>query len=340
AFVGVSFRMVSTYLAIKYKPSDISSPSFATPMAYLESQIKGTGKRLSNIVAMLILIQGLVTANLIQSNSVAHALQGRFLFSKFTVALLLTLLVGMVIIGGLQKIVHWSSIIAPVMHVMYVVIGLFILIASPVRTLHALGSVFLYAFTPYSFAGGVAGYAVLQAMQFGVARGVFSHGSGTGLCPFFQGANRDHPSVGAFMSSITPVIDTVTVCTITGLVILSGSYWPLENGAYLTALTFSSKIGEFGNVLIVCCLSVFAFTTIITNANFAERCFRYLGFQDIGSFRIFFLAVTFIGPFFPVIFVWSLGDVLTGLLVFLHLIPMTYIMLTHLKIIKNDLVNY
>ena len=340
AFFGVSFRMVSTYLAIKYQPADPSSPAFATPMAYLDKQVKWMGRWISVAVAALILIQGLITANLIQSNSVAHALQDKFPFSGVISSIFLTLLVGSVILGGLQKIVHWSAIIAPIMHGLYVVIGAFILLSSPFKTLQVLGSVFYYAFTPYSFLGGVAGYTILQAMQFGVARGVFSHGSGTGVCPFFQGANRDHPAVGALMSAVTPVIDTFTVCTITGLVILSSSYWPIENGAYLTALSFAAKLGATGHMFIVCCLVVFAFTTIITNANYSERCFAFLGGSNIRMFRIIFLATTFIGPFFPVIFVWSLGDVLVGLLVVFHLIPMTYITLTHLKELTSDLLGY
>ncbi|MBF0360635.1 MAG: sodium:alanine symporter family protein [Oligoflexia bacterium] len=337
AFFGVSFRMISTYLAIKCQPTDTTSPSFATPMSYLTQKIRWFGGKISWMVASLILIQCLITANLIQSNSVAHAMKGKVLFSDFVVAALLTMLVGLVILGGLQKIVRFSSILAPLMHITYVLIGAYILISDPLTTIKALGSVFYYAFTPYSFFGGVAGYTVLQALQFGVARGVFSHGSGTGVCPFFQGANRDHPSVGALMSAVTPVIDTFMVCTITGLVVLSGTYWPSENGAYLTAVTYASKLGEVGHMFIVVCLMVFAFTTIITNANYAERCFLYLGGNNIKSFRLLFLFITFIGPFFPVIFVWSLGDVLVGLLVVVHLIPMTYIALKNFKIIRDDL---
>ena len=151
---------------------------------------------------------------------------------------------------------------------------------------------------------------------------------------------RDHPAVGALMSAVTPVIDTCTVCTITGLVILSSSYWPIENGAYLTAISFASKLGTFGHMFVVCCLVVFAFTTIITNANFSERCFRYLGGSGIRNFRLIFLAITLLGPFFPVIFVWSLGDVLVGLLVIFHLIPMTFITLIRLKVISADLLGY
>ena len=337
ALFGMSFRMTSAYLAVKHRPQDLNSKSFATPMVYLEKIIKGDFKWISAFIAGLILAKGLITANLIQSNSVSHAINGEFGIPNLLIAIVLTVFVGLVIIGGMKRIVDVSSSIAPWMVLTYVGTGLLILILHPVKTASSLGLIFQYAFTPYSIAGGAVGYTVMQTMQFGISRGIFSHTSGIGVSPFLQGANTDHPSIGAFMAAITPVIDTLIVCTITALVILSTNYWSVSTGAHLTTLSFDSGLGGLGKILVIMCLIIFAFTTIVNYAYYSEKCFKYLGGKNEITFRWIFLGVTFIGPFFPVAFVWSLGDVLIGLLIVFHLIPLTYALISNLSVIKKDL---
>ncbi len=137
----------------------------------------------------------------------------------------MTFIVGMIILGGLKKIVNYCSALSPVVIFVYMLTGIVILLSDPARTIDALGQVFTYAFLPSSNGGGIAGYTVLQAMQFGVSRGIFSHMSGMGISTFLQGANKEAPAMGAFMSVIIPFVDTVLICSITGLVIISISNW-------------------------------------------------------------------------------------------------------------------
>ncbi|MBF0273819.1 MAG: sodium:alanine symporter family protein [Nitrospinae bacterium] len=337
ALFGMSFRMCATYLAVKHGPDDHLSPSFATPMAYLEKFLSGKWKWVPIAVAGLILTKGFVTANLIQSNSVAHALHHEYDIPNIVVALFLTVAVAFVILGGLMSIVRYSTKIAPLMILIYITTGLMILVSDPARTVDLLGSVFYYAFNPWAFAGGVAGYTVLEAMQFGVSRGVFSHGSGIGVSPFLHGANKDHPATGAYMAALTPVVDTLIVCTITGLVILSSGYWKDLTGAFLTVQSYEIHMGKTGGFFVILCLGLFAFTTIINWAYFAEKCFRYIGGKNIVVFRYIFLITTFCGPFFTIPFIWSLGDVLIGLLIIFHLFPLLYVLLIKVKSVREDL---
>ena len=338
ALVGTSFRMSSTYLAIKYGPKDPNSPLFATPMAYLERFLEKPWRhRIPLLLASLILIKGIVTANLIQANSVAHALSNDFGFSHALVAVLLSGAVILVVVGGIRQIVQYSMAIAPWMLVGYLLLGLFVLLSEPTKTVAAISSVFQYAFYPYAVGGGVAGYTVLRTMQFGISRGIFSHGSGMGIAPFLQGANNDHPAHGAFMAVVVPLVDTLVICTITGLVILSQGSWPDWTGAFLTVTSFQAVLGGAGKGLVIAALVIFAFTTIINWAYFSERCFEYLGGKNILAYRWFFAAVTFCGPFFPVAFIWSVGDVLIGLIIITHLLPLTYIVLRLRPIIMKDL---
>ncbi len=337
ALIGMFFRMCSTYFAVKYRPADTKSLSFATPMVYLEKYMKGDLHFITPFIAGLIFVQGVVLSNLVQSNSLAHALHDRFDIPNIVVAVLLTLAVAAVVLGGLRKIVDFSSAIAPWMIFLYIIVGMFILLSHPVRTLISLGQVFYYAFTPYSIAGGIAGYTVFQSMQFGVSRGVFSHMSGLGTSTFLQGANEEPPAIGAFMSAITPFVDTIILCTITGLVILSTSFWQDITGAYLTLESFEFGIDFVGEVVVILSLIIFAYTTITAFSYISEKCYKYLGGKNIFGYRLIFLSVTFTGPFLNLNFVWSLSDVIIGIIIIFNLIPLLKITLLNLRGMLKDL---
>lgn len=336
AIVGNSFRMCATYMAIKHGPTDPNSPSFATPMAYLDKFLPAPWRWISATLAGLILIKGLVTANLIQANSVAHALTNEFGTSNLVVAVMLMVAVAIVIIGGLKSIVKYCIIVAPWMLIAYIGCGMTILILNPLQTIDAILLVFQHAFQPFAIAGGVIGYGTMQAMQFGISRGVFSHNSGMGIAPFLHGANRDNPIIGAKLAALVPLVDTLIICSITGLVILSLGQWQELTGAFLTASTFESALGYTGKIVVIACLIIFAFTTMINWAHFSERCFQYLGGKNVIAFRWFFTLVTFLGPFFPVALIWSTGDVLIGLIIILHLLSLTYILLKNLPVFIKD----
>lgn len=323
-------------MALKLQPADVKSLSFATPMSYLEKYMTGRWRFISQIVAGLLLIQGVVLYNLVQAHSLAHAVHNRFDIPNLLIAFLLTLCVGIVILGGLKKIVNYSSIITPMVIALYVVSGMLVLLFHPLESLHALGQVFYCAFRPYSIAGGIAGYTVFQALQFGVSRGVFSHMSGMGTSTFLQAANKEAPAMGAFMAAITPFVDTIIICSISGLVILTGPYWEHQTGAYLTAISFEAGLGFAGQIIVIISLIVFAFTTIIGFAHISERCFMYLGGRDTKKFRIILLCVTSIGPFLDLRFVWSLSDIIIAAIIVFHLIPLLYItLINHIEMCKE-----
>lgn len=337
ALFGMFFRMASTYMVIRLGAEDEQSPAFATPMIYLEKYMNGMWRFVPKLVALLLLIEGVVLYNMVQANSLAQAMHNRFEVPNLLTALVITLCVGIVILGGMQKIVDYCSAIAPFVITVYVLTGLLVLLGHPAQALHGLGSVFSAAFMPSSIVGGVAGYTILQAMQFGVSRGIFSHMSGMGTSAFLQGANKDNPAAGAFMSAITPFVDTIIICTITGLVILSGSVWQYETGAHLTVVAFEAGLGSVGKLVVVISLIVFALTTIAGFAHISERCFMYLGGKTTLYYRIVFLTVTFLGPFLDLKMVWSLSDIIIGVTIVSHLIPLLYVTLKNHREMCRDL---
>ncbi len=337
ALFGMFFRMASTYMAIKLRPADGKSSSFATPMVYLEKYMKGRWSFIPSLVAGLILVQGVVLYNLVQANSVAHAIHNRFGVPNPVIALLITFCVGAVVLGGLKKIVNYCSTVAPVAIGLYAITGFIILVLHPFQTASALGQVFSCAFMPYSVVGGVAGYGVLQAMQFGVSRGVFSHMSGMGTSAFLQAANKEAPAEGAFMSAMTPFVDTIIICSITGLVILSTPNWKTQTGAHLTAACFEAGLGFIGQIVVIVSLIIFALTTIFAFAHIAERCFEYLGGKNFFHYRIVFLVVVFLGPLLDLQFVWSLSDIIIAAILIFHMIPLLYITIKNRDKMCKDL---
>ena len=339
ALLGMSFRMSSAFWAVKMARSDKESKLFATPMFYMVGFLSDRWKWLASALALMLMIKCMVTANLIQANSVAHAISGEIGVSNALVAVLLGSAVALVVVGGYKSILRFSTLAAPWMIAGYLIGGWTILLFTPANTLEAIGSVFYYAFTPYAIGGGVAGYAVMEALQFGISRGVFSHGSGIGIAPFWQGANRGDPAKSAYLAAAVPVADTLIVCTTTGLVILTAGKWMDTTGAYLTVTSFSHFLGNGGRILVTICLVIFAFTTIINWAHFAERCFQYLGGIDVSRFRLFFAGVTFVGPFLPLRPLWSLGDVLIGLMLIVHLLPLTYIVVRNAQVMYRGLLS-
>ncbi|MEO5341800.1 MAG: amino acid carrier protein [Gammaproteobacteria bacterium SHHR-1] len=328
ALAGMSMRMCSTWLAMRYQPEDHDSPLFATPMGYLERFMDQGRSWIPLAIAGQMLLLGLFSA-LIQSNSVAHAVEDQVGGSHLLVGLLLATGVAVVVLGGLRKIAEVSSVIVPLMVLLYLLAGLTILLSDLTATGAALAEVWHYAFQPYALGGGLAGYTVMQALQFGLSRGIFSHSSGLGTAPFTLASNTGDRRQNALLAAQVPVVDTLIICTVTGLVVLTQGDWQNLNGAYLTVQSFSAHFGEIGRLLLLGVLIFFAYTTVITWSYFAERCFNYLGFHQINRFRWLLIACVFIGPFFPVKLIWSTGDLLNGLILLLHLLPLLWLVIQH-----------
>ncbi len=338
ALVGMSFRMSSTWLTLHHQSADPDHPAWSTPMSYLDPAFKKSRywNWLPGLIAAAILLTGLF-ANAIQTNSVAHALENEIGTSNILVAILFASLVAIIILGGLQRIVKMSVSLMPWMLLLYVGAGLIILLSNPAETLQQLSNVFESAFSPWSIAGGVVGYSVLQAMQFGVSRGVFSHGSGLGFAPFLHASNSEGARRNMLFAALVPAVDTLIICTITGLVVLSGGYWMEFNGAYLTSLSFENFYGDGGKWIVVVALTLFAFTSIINLSYFAERCYGYLSRGSVRNFRYLFIVVTFLGPLIPVITIWSLADLVIAVVLLFHLPALLYLTLKHLKPMLNTL---
>jgi AGCS family alanine or glycine:cation symporter len=260
----------------------------------------------------------------VQSNSVAEAVSNATGFSRLTVGLATAFLVATVILGGVRSIGRFTGVFVPLMILLYMGAATLVLILNVERIPDAFRLVFDHAFSGQAAAGGAVGYTIGQAIRNGVSRGVFSNESGLGTGAIAAAAAQTREPVRQALISMTQTfIDTLVVCTFTGIVILSTGTWELGlDGATMTQQAFSTGLpGQWGQNLVALCLSFFAFSTILGWSYYGERNLQYLvGSRAIVPYRLLFVAVTALAAVLKLDVVWLVSDVMNGLMALPNLI--------------------
>ena len=346
AFFGMATKYAEGLLAIKYRTIDEDGHVLGGPFYYIEN---GMGKKwtwLAKIFAFFGAGVGLFgIGTFTQVNSIASAVKnffdpdmahtvslfgGNYSWATVVAGVILTLCVGLVVLGGIQRIAKVSAVIVPFMAVLYVGLAVIIIIANITAVPAALASIVKSAFTGSALAGGAVG-SVFVAMQKGVARGIFSNESGLGSAPIAAAAARTKEPVRQGLVSMTGTfIDTIVICTMTGLSIVIAGSWlnPELEGVAITmdafqkGLPFPSFVATFSLML---CLVFFAFTTILGWNYYGERCVEYLFNRNKGvvmGYRILYILAVFIGPYMTVKAVWNIADIFNALMAFPNLIAL------------------
>ena len=346
AFFGMATKYAEGLLAIKYRTIDEDGHVLGGPFYYIEN---GMGKKwtwLAKIFAFFGAGVGLFgIGTFTQVNSIASAVKnffdpdmahtvslfgGNYSWATVVAGVILTLCVGLVVLGGIQRIAKVSEVIVPFMAVLYVGLAVIIIITNITAVPAALASIVKSAFTGSALAGGAVG-SVFVAMQKGVARGIFSNESGLGRAPIAAAAARTKEPVRQGLVSMTGTfIDTIVICTMTGLSIVIAGSWlnPELEGVAITmdafqkGLPFPSFVATFSLML---CLVFFAFTTILGWNYYGERCVEYLFNRNKGvvmGYRILYILAVFIGPYMTVKAVWNIADIFNALMAFPNLIAL------------------
>ena len=346
AFFGMATKYAEGLLAIKYRTIDEEGHVLGGPFYYIEN---GMGKKwtwLAKIFAFFGAGVGLFgIGTFTQVNSIASAVKnffdpdmahtvsllgGNYSWATVIAGLFLTVCVGFVVLGGIQRIAKVSEVIVPFMAVLYVGLALIIIITNITAVPAALASIVKSAFTGSALAGGAVG-SMFVAMQKGVARGIFSNESGLGSAPIAAAAARTKEPVRQGLVSMTGTfIDTIVICTMTGLSIVIAGSWlnPELEGVAITmdafqkGLPFPSFVATFSLML---CLVFFAFTTILGWNYYGERCVEYLFNRNKGvvmGYRILYILAVFIGPYMTVKAVWNIADIFNALMAFPNLIAL------------------
>lgn len=325
ALIGMATKYAEAILAIRYRIQDEKGEMAGGPMYYIE---RGLGwKWLAASFALFGGLTTLFTGNLVQSNSIASAVQASFGLSPWISGGALALATGLVLIGGIKSIGRVTSFLVPVMALFYILGSLVVLIIRFEFIPEALLLIFKSAFTGQAAVGGFAGSSVMLAIQMGVARGVFSNESGLGSSPIAAAAAKtDLPGRQALISMTGAFLSTI-VCTFTGLAIavtfVLGTYGPdgeVLNGAPLTIAAFNSAL-PYGGLIVVIGSLLFGYSTIVGWAYYGEKCVEYLfGVKAILVYRLIFVVFVFLGVAIPVQLVWALSDIMNGFMVLPNLI--------------------
>jgi AGCS family alanine or glycine:cation symporter len=312
-------------LSVKYRVTDERGEQAGGPMYYLSKGIDSPfGRALGFLFALFAAVAAFGIGNMVQSNSVADALETTFAVPDWASGLAIALLAGAVILGGIRSIGRFTGFFVPFMIVAYMVGSGWLLLRHLDRIPEALALIFGSAFSGTAATGGFVGAAVAQAVRFGVARGIFSNESGLGSAGIAAAAAQTREPVRQGLVSMTQTfIDTLVVCSFTGLSLLvTGAWTSGENGAALTQLAFERGLpGQWGDWIVTLGLSMFAFSTILGWSYYGEKAVEYLlGVKAILPYRMLFVAAIFVGAVRSLEFVWVLSDVMNGLMALPNLI--------------------
>lgn len=321
AIFGMATKYAEAVLAVKFRHVLPDGTMQGGPMRYIAD---GLGlKRLGWFFAFTGCISAFGIGSMVQSNSVAVALEHTWNVPPVLTGVVMAVMTGIVIIGGIKRIGRVTEKIVPVMGIFYVLCVLVILGMNLDTIPDALSLIFKHAFSPASATGGFAGAAVASAIRFGVARGVFSNESGLGSAPIAHAAAKTDDPVRQGLIAMTGVFfDTIIVCSMTALVILSTGAWTSgKTSSALTSLAFETALPGMGNMVVTIGLAVFAYSTMIGWAYYGEECIQYiLGIRARMPYRYIFCGVIALGAFQKVSFVWDFSDTMNGAMAIPNLI--------------------
>ena len=324
--VGMATKYSEAVLGVRFRETDIRGEKSGGPMYYLENGIRwgSLGRVLAISFALFATLAAFGIGNGVQSNSVAEAVSNVTGFSRLAIGLATAFLVATVILGGVKSIGRFTGVFVPVMILLYIGAAGLVLLLNLDRVPDAFRLVFEHAFSGQAAAGGAVGYTISQAIRSGVSRGVFSNESGLGTGAIAAAAAQTREPVRQALISMTQTfIDTLVVCTFTGIAILSTGAWEMGlDGASMTQQAFSTGLpGAWGQNLVALCLSFFAFSTILGWSYYGERNLQYLvGSRAIVPYRLLFVVVTAVAAVVELDVVWLISDVMNGLMALPNLI--------------------
>ncbi|HFI0146015.1 TPA: alanine/glycine:cation symporter family protein [Streptococcus suis] len=327
AFFGMATKYAEGFLAIKYRTKDANGQAAGGPMHYITLGMGQKWKPLAIFFAIsgvLVALLGIGTFS--QVNSITASLEMSFGLAPQLISILTAILIAFFIFGGIEKISDVSTKIVPFMAILYILASVIVLAMHFDQILPTLALVLKSAFSPAAAAGGFAGATVQQAIQRGIARGVFSNESGLGSAPIAAAAAKsDNPVEQGLISMTGTFIDTLIICTLTGLTILVTGQWSVAglSGAPLTQAAFASVFGQPGAIALTLSLVLFAYTTILGWSYYGERCIEFLfGTKSILPYRLVFVAMVALGGFLKIDLIWTIADIVNGLMALPNLIAL------------------
>ena len=328
AIFGMATKYGEGVLAVKYRVINSKGEMSGGPMYYIENGLGKKWKWLAFLFAFFGVMASFGIGSTVQANSVAQAVHSSFGIDTWITGVVLTLITAFVVLGGIQSIARVSSVVVPFMAVLYIVGGLVVVAMHFDLLLPALKVIMHDAFSGQAVAGGVVGTVI----RYGVARGVFSNEAGMGSAPIAAAAAKtDHPVRQALVSMTGTFLDTIIVCSITGIVLVMGILQsnggafavPDLKGAALTTATFDAMLSGYGGWVVTIGLIFFAYSTTLGWCYYGEKCVTYVfGDKSVPMYRVIYVATVMLGTVLSMDMVWAAADTFNGLMAVPNLIAL------------------
>ena len=328
AIFGMATKYGEGVLAVKYRVTNSKGEMSGGPMYYIENGLGKKWKWLAFLFAFFGVMASFGIGSTVQANSVAQAVHSSFGIDTWITGVVLTLITAFVVLGGIQSISRVSSVVVPFMAVLYIVGGLVVVAMHFDLLLPALKVIMHDAFSGQAVAGGVVGTVI----RYGVARGVFSNEAGMGSAPIAAAAAKtDHPVRQALVSMTGTFLDTIIVCSITGIVLVMGILQsnggafavPTLKGAALTNATFDAMLSGYGGWVVTIGLIFFAYSTTLGWCYYGEKCATYVfGDKSVPMYRVIYVATVMLGTVLSMDMVWAAADTFNGLMAVPNLIAL------------------
>lgn len=348
-FVSAFFGMVTKYsevaLAVYFRNKDKDGVYFGGPMYYIEKGIKQ--KWLAVIFAMFASIATFGIGNLTQSNAIASLVNDTFNLPKIAVGIVVAIVVALVIIGGIKRISSVSEKLVPFMALFYFIASLVVIFLNVTNIPSAIKLIFDNAFNLKAGVGGIGGYTIIVAMRYGIARGVFSNEAGLGTAPIVHAASNTKNPIEQGMMGIFEVFNTLIICIMTGLIILtSNQYLSGElshlSGALLTSAAFQDTIGIAGKYVVTIASILFALSTLIGWSYYGDACLGYLTNRNKGVimvYKVLYVLVVVVGATVELDLVWAIADTFNGLMAIPNLIALLILSPIVIKLTKKYIID-
>ena len=338
ALVGMATKYSEVLLAVHFREADDRGEHVGGPMFAIKNGLGRNWRWLGAAFALFGGLAGFGIGNMVQSNSIAEVVQSSFGVPVWITGIVLTLLTGFVLLGGIKRIGAVAEKLVPAMCIGYIVAALIVLALYAGQIPAAFGLIIGHAFSPVAASGGFAGATIMLAMRYGVARGILSNEAGLGTAGIAQAAGQSRSAAqSGLIGMMGTFIDTIVVCTMTGLVIIVTGVWNSgESGAALTSNAFGAALPGFGQYILAIALAVFAYTTILGWAYYGEKCWEYLvGTAVEKPYRVLWTLFVMVGASTHLDFVWLVADTLNAFMAFPNLLSLVLLSPVVVKV-TND----
>ena len=352
ALLGMCTKFAEVTLSIKYRQRNEKGDWVGGPMYYIQNGLGKNWKWLASVFAVFGALAAFGIGNMTQVNTICSTVGGaiknfvpdvNLTIVAWIVGALCAVLASIVYLGGIEAIGDVCALLVPVMAIIYILASIAVIVMNISAVPEAFGAIFKGAFNPAAVSGGLAGVGIKMAITKGVGRGIFSNEAGLGSAPIAHAAaDVDHPVKQGMFGVFEVFMDTIVVCTMTAMVVLLGVgvhniEFGNDIGAQLTINGFLSVFGDkIPGVVVAVCLTMFAFSTVLTWGLYGTRCMEYLfNYKAAKVYQIIFCGVMIIGGVIKLQLAWDIADTLNGLMAIPNLIALLLLSPVVVKLTKE-----